>query len=406
MRRSTAALATRVGLRTPHRPANPRRAMRLEILEVGRSKERLRDFLGVVDGIYADDPHYVRPLDLEVAGKLDPSANPFFEHAEGTAWVALRDGHPVGRITAQIDHEHLRHHRDDAGFFGYFDTIDDATVARALLDEAARWLRARGMKRIRGPYSLSINEELGCLVDGFDMPPMIMMPHHRPYQAALLEQAGFAKLKDFYAWTYEIGEVPARAQKAHDEIAAMPEVSSRRLDPSRVESELGVIMDIFNDAWSDNWGFVPATKRELEKAAKDLELVLLPELTNIVSIDGEPAAVALALPNLNELIADFHGRLGPLELAKLAWRLKVRGPASGRLYILGIKKKLRNVRRYAGLSAFLYVEMNRAAHLLGMKRGELSWTVEDNAPINVGIKLMGGRIYKTYRVFDRALDAT
>jgi hypothetical protein len=129
----------------------------------------------------------------------------------------------------------------------------------------------------------------------------------------------------------------------------------------------------------------------------------MPELTRIVSIDGEPAAVAVGLPNINEMIQDFRGKLGPVQLAKLVWRLKVRGPRSGRLYILGIKKKWRNVRKFAGLSAYLYVEMNRAAHLLGLERGELSWTVEDNAPINVGIKLMGGRIYKTYRVYDRAL---
>ncbi|MBL9024482.1 MAG: hypothetical protein JNL21_19965 [Myxococcales bacterium] len=377
--------------------------MPVQVRELGSDKRRRRDFLDVVDTIYRGDPAYVRPLDMEITGKLDPSKNPFFQHAEGSAWVAYQGDRPVGRITAQIDHEHLRLHKDEAGFFGYLDTIEDAEVAAALLDEAAAWLKSRGMKKIRGPYSLSINEELGCLVDGFSFPPMIMMPHHRPYQAGLIERAGFAKLKDFYAWKYEVGEVPVRAQRAHDEIEALPEISVRLVDPKNVARELDVIIDIFNDAWSDNWGFVPATKTELEKAAKDLELLLMPELTRIVCIDGEPAAVAVGLPNLNELIDDFEGKLGPLQIAKLLYRLKVRGPRSGRLYILGIKKKWRNARKYAGLSAYLYVEMNRAAHLLGLRSGELSWTVEDNAPINVGIKLMGGRVYKTYRVFERAL---
>ena len=377
--------------------------MPVQVRELGSDKRRRRDFLDVVETIYRGDPSYVRPLDLEIAGKLDPSKNPFFQHAEGSAWVAYQGERPVGRITAQIDHEHLRIHKDEAGFFGYLDTIEDAEVAAALLDEAAAWLKSRGMKSIRGPYSLSINEELGCLVDGFSHPPMIMMPHHRPYQAGLIERAGFRKLKDFYAWKYGVGEVPIRAQRAHDEIEALPEVSVRLMDPGDVARELDIIIDIFNDAWSDNWGFVPATKAELEKAAKDLELVLMPELTRIVSIDGEPAAVAVGLPNINELIDDFEGKLGPVQIAKLLYRLKVRGPRSGRLYILGIKKKWRNARKYAGLSAYLYVEMNRAAHLLGLRSSELSWTVEDNAPINVGIKLMGGRVYKTSRVFERAL---
>ena len=377
--------------------------MPVEIRELGKDKGRLRDFLDVVDGIYEGDPSYVRPLDLEISDKLDPKKNPFFEHAEGTAWVAYRDGRPVGRITAQIDHEHLRRHQDDAGFFGYLDTIDDPEVAAQLLDEAGRWLKSRGMKKLRGPFSLSINEELGCLVDGFDRPPMIMMPHHRPYQAGLIERAGLTKLKDFYAWRYTPGEVPIRAQRAHDEIAAMPEVQVRQVNPNDVSNELAIIMDIFNDAWSDNWGFVPATKSELEKAAQDLKLVLLPEITRIVSIDGQPVAVAMGLPNLNELIRDFRGKLGPAEIVKLLYRLKVRGPTSGRLYILGIKKKFRAIRKYGGLSAYLFVAMNRSAHLLGMTDAELSWTVEDNAPINVAIKLMGGRVYKTYRVFERPL---
>ncbi len=374
-------------------------------MELGSDKRRLRDFLDVVDRIYQGDPSYVRPLDMEISDKLDPKKNPFFQHAEGTAWVAYSGGVPVGRITAQIDHEHLRCHDDGAGFFGYLDTVDDPAVAAALIDEAARWLKARGMRSIRGPFSLNINDELGCLVDGFDYPPVIMMAHHRRYQAALIEQAGLTKLKDFYAWRYHVGEVPVRAQKAHDEIAALPEVTVRTMNPDDVGAELGIIMDIFNDAWSDNWGFVPATRPELEKAAKDLKLILMPEITRIVSIDGEPAAVALALPNVNEMIGDLGGKLGPAQLTKLLYRLKIKGPQSGRLYILGIKKKYRNVRKYAGLSAYLYVSMNRSGHLLGMKTGELSWTVEDNAPINVAIKLMGGYVYKTYRVFERSLGA-
>jgi len=232
---------------------------------------------------------------------------------------------------------------------------------------------------------------------------MLMMTHHRTYQGGLAEQAGYTKVKDFYAWKYEPGEVPLRAQKAHDEIAALPEITVRHVDTSDVLGDVRIIMDIFNDAWSDNWGFVPATEREILKMADDMKLIVLPEITYIVSIDGEPAAVSVGLPDLNDLIGDLDGKLGPLGIAKILWRLKVRGPRSGRLFILGIKKKWRGVRKYAGLSAYLYVKMNLAAQRLGMTRAELSWTVEDNGPINAGIKLMGGKIYKVYRLYDRQL---
>jgi hypothetical protein len=362
----------------------------------------VRPFLDVVDDIYRGDPNYVRPLDLMVKDVFSRK-NPFFEHAEGTCFVAYRDGRCVGRLTAQIDRSHLARHKDDAGFFGFIDTIDDSEVCKQLLDRAAQWLKARGMKRIRGPISLNINEELGCLVEGFDTPPMIMMAHHRPYQGKLIEQAGFAKLKDFYAWRYTVGDVPKRAERAHAEIAALPELTTRLLDVKRLDEEVAVVMDIFNDAWSDNWCSVPASQSELRKMAADLRLLLVPELTRLVSIDGQPAAFAIALPNLNELIGDMHGKVLSLGLPKLLWRLKVEGPKTARLILLGIRKQYRHVRKYAALSAYLYVEMNRSGRTKGIKWGELSWTVEDNGPINVGIKLMGGTIYKRYRVYEREL---
>jgi hypothetical protein len=366
-------------------------------------KNTLKDFLDVVDDIYDRSPYYVRPLDFDVSDRLDHKKNPFFQHADGTAWVAYRRGRPVGRITAQIDREHLRVHQDDAGMFGFLDTIDDPEVTRALLEKAEAWVKTRGMKRIRGPMSLSINEEIGCLVEGFDDPPMAMMTYHNRYQGGLIEQAGYAKLKDVYSWKYDVGEVPARAQKAHDEIAALPEVTTRFADPKKLEEELRIIMDIFNDAWSDNWGFVPITEAELVKMGKDMSLIILPELTRITFIDGEAAAVSVGIPNLNEVIRDLGGKMFPFGILKMLWRLKVSGTRTGRLLILGIRKKWRHVRRYAGLSAYLYVEMNRSAHLLGLTGGELGWTLEDNSAINAGIRLMGGRVEKRYRVYEKQL---
>lgn len=364
---------------------------------------RIADFLEVVDYIYRDDPNYVRPLDMELKDRLHPRKNPFFDHGEATIFCAYRNGACVGRVTATIDREHLDRHRDEAGFFGFLDTIDDEEVARALLSRAESWLRGKGMKRVRGPLSLNVNEEMGCLVDGFDTPPYVMMPHHKRYQGSLIEKAGYAKAKDVYAWKYVVGDVNTRVKKAHDEIKSLPEITYRNASLKNIDKDVELLVDVFNDAWSDNWGFVPFTRREVRKMAADFKLLLLPEITCIVSIDGEPAAVAVAIPNLNEIVRDMNGKLFPLGLPKLLWRLKVRGPRSARLLLLGIRKKWRHVRKYAPLSAFMYAEMNDGGKKLGIREGELGWTLEDNGAVNAGIRMMGAKLYKTYRVYEKAL---
>ena len=363
----------------------------------------LRDFLGVVDRIYAGDSAYVRPLDQDLKDRLDPKKNPFFTHAEGAIFTAHKDGACVGRITTSIDHEHLARYKDSTGFWGFLDTIDDAEVTAALLARAEQWLRDKGMTRARGPMSTNVNEEIGCLVDGFDTPPYVLMPHHRPYQAKLIEQAGYAKAKDLLAWRYTVGDLNPRVSRARDDIRAMPEVTSRVVSYGDMQRDVALIMDIFNDAWSDNWGFVPLTEPEIKKTAQDFKLFLMPEITRIVSINGEPAAVAVAIPNLNEMIPDLGGKLFPLGLPKLLYRLKVKGPKTGRVIILGIAKKWRHVRKYAGLSLFLYAELNESGKKLGMTGGELGWTLEDNGPVNTGIRTMGAKPYKRYRIFDKAL---
>jgi hypothetical protein len=184
-------------------------------------------------------------------------------------------------------------------------------------------------------------------------------------------------------------------------LAALPEVKARHVDMKNLDADVHTVMDVFNDAWIDNWGFVPFTEKELSKLAADLKLIAIPELTYIAEIDGEPAAVAIAMPNVNELIKDMKGKLGPLELGKLLWRLKVMGPKTARLAILGIRKRFRNQRKYAGLSTYLYAKLNESGQRLGIEWGELSWTLEDNGPVNVAIRLMGGKIYKKYRIFEK-----
>ncbi|MDP9033267.1 MAG: hypothetical protein M3O50_00545 [Myxococcota bacterium] len=362
------------------------------------------DFLNIVDAVYRSDAAYVRPLDLELKERLNPRKNPFFEHGEGTIFCAYRGVQCVGRITAHIDREHLARHRDGAGFFGFLDTFDDEEVARDLLRSAEGWLRGKGMKTARGPLSLNVNEELGCLVDGFDTPPYFMMPHHRPYQGALIEKAGYAKAKDFFAWKYLVGEPNARVKRAHAEVLALPEVSHRTVSTKELQRDVELFVDVFNDAWSDNWGFVPLSRAEVRKLAADFKLLIMPEITSIVSIAGEPAAVAIAVPNLNELVNDLGGKLFPFGLAKLVWRLKVSGPKSARLIFLGIRKKWRHVRKYAALSAFMYAELNEGGKKLGIREGELGWTLEDNGAVNAGIRTMGAKRYKTYRVYEKAIE--
>lgn len=383
----------------PPRRGKTRGAM-VEIRQVPMGGD-VKDFLNVVDTIYEDDPRYIRPLDMDVGDRLNPKKNPFFEHAEGTIFTAYRSGKCVGRVTAQIDREHIDRYKDGTGFFGFLDTVDDEEVAKELLVRAERWLKERGMKKIRGPLSLNMNEEIGCEVEGFDSAPVLMYPHHRPYQGGLIEKAGYHKVKDVYSWRYEVGELNARVKKARDEILALREVESRMFSKKDMDRDVKIALDVFNDAWNENWGYVPSTKKEADKMAADLKMFLVPEITRLVMIDGEPAAVAIALPNVNELIGDLHGKLFPLGIVKLLYRLKIEGAKSGRMVLLGIKKKYRLQRKYAALSLYLYAEMNDGGKKVGMTWGELGWTLEDNAAVNTGIRMMGAKKVKTYRVYEK-----
>ncbi|MBX3248537.1 MAG: hypothetical protein KF901_15275 [Myxococcales bacterium] len=368
------------------------------------SKEAIRAFFEVQDLVYAGDPHYVPPLRMELADRLTPGKNPLWEHAEGVLFTAHRDGKLVGRASAQIDREHLRIHQDDAGFFGFFDTIDDQAVADALLERAAAWLRARGMKVMRGPFSFTINEECGLLVEGFDTPPAIMMAHHRPYQQHLLERAGFVKAKDLLAWKYLVEEPPPRAARAWEQVRGLPEVRFRDVNPSRMREELDHILHIFNDAWANNWGFVPATDAEVEKMAKDFQLLIDPRLAFFAEVKGKPMGMVICLPNLSEPTGDLDGKLFPFGWAKLVWRLKVaKSVKSARLMLLGIRRELRGQKRYGPLSTAMYAELAYRGLRAGYQWAELSWTLEDNRPINLGIQAMRGKVYKTYRVYERAL---
>ncbi len=361
------------------------------------------DFIRAGRVVFDGDPAWVPPLEFDLRARLTPSKNPFFLRGEVALFTAWKDGRLAGRCSAQLDHEHLRLHQDKTGFFGFFDTIDDDAVGAALLDAAKRWLTRRGMERMRGPLSLNMNEEVGILIEGHEHPPAVLMGHSRPYQQRVAEAAGLEKAKDLLAWRFEVGKVPQRALRAWEQINEMPEVRLRTVEPSRMHRELAIIMEIFNDAWKQNWGWVPATDAEVKKTGEDLRLILDKDMAFIAEVDGRPVAICIALPNLNEVIRDFDGKLGPVQVAKLLWRLKIKRPKSGRLMMLGVRSELRGVKKYGGLSHALYVEIAKRGEKNGYEWGELSWTLEDNAPVNLGIRSMGAKAYKKYRVYEAPL---
>jgi GNAT superfamily N-acetyltransferase len=333
---------------------------------------------------------------------FSPKHNPFFEHADVCLFLARRNGTAVGRISAHIDHEHNKYHNERTGFFGFFECDNDPIAATALLETAEEWLRDRGMERVRGPLNFSVNGEVGLLVDGFDSPPQVLMPYTQPYYLDLLESAGYSKVQDLFAWRWESQPVPEGPARMVRELRSRPEVRVRTANMKRFDEEVRTILELYNEAWSENWGFVPATKAEARQMSRDLKLLADPHIVPFVEIDGRAAGVALAVPNLNEAIHDLNGRLFPFGLIKLIWRLKVRRPKTGRLLLLGIRKEYRT-RRYAGLAYLLCDEIYLQARKRGYRWAEFSWTLEDNHLINSLITKIGCTHYKTYRVYEKPL---
>ncbi len=378
--------------------------MSIEIREHAPGSD-VKDFIDAGHVVFRDDPAFVPPLDFEIGERLSPRHNPFFTRGEATYFTAWRDGKVVGRTTASVDREYLRLWKDDTGFFGLFDTIEDEAVARGLLDRAEHWLRGKGMTRVLGPAGLYMNEEVGLLIEGHEHPPQLSMGHSRAWQSRLAEACGYEKEKDLLCWRYdESMGFNERTLHAWEQIKKLPEVKLRSIDVKRLPQELDLVMAIYNDAWAGKWGFVPILADELAKIVKDMKMVLDPDIAFIADVNGTPGGMCIMVPNLNEVIRDLGGKIFPFGWAKLLWRLKVKHPISTRLILLGVRADVRaNVKRYGGLSAAMYVEVAKRGLAKGYKWSELSWTREDDAPINLGIRSMGAKVYKKYRVYRKAL---
>ena len=372
----------------------------VEVIEVKTPAEMDR-FIGLPARLQAGDPNFVPPLLLERQEALSPKKNPFFQHAEAKFWLARRDGQDVGRISAQID----RLVKDpEVGHFGMILAEDRADVFAALFAVAEGWLRERGKRRVLGPFNLSINEESGLLVDGFDTPPVLLMGHDPRYAAPRIEAQGYAKAKDLIAYMYDTrSEVPEQARRFIEK-RKPGAMKVRQLDTKRYREEFDTVTDIFNDAWSKNWGFIPFTEAEIAHMAKSLKPLIDPTCVAIVELNGKPIGFGLALPNLNELIVDFKGRLLPFNWIKLLWRMK-RGARSARVPLMGIRRSF-NGGLVGGLAPLLIVDaLRQALSAKGTYQVELSWILEDNRPMRHMIESFGGLPYKTYRVYEKSLAA-
>jgi len=370
----------------------------IEILPVGSPAE-LDRFIKLPARLYAGDPAFVAPLVMERREALSPSKNPYFAHAETQFWLARRDGRDVGRISAQID----RLVTDpDVGHFGMIVAEDDAEVFAALFAAAEGWLRARGKRRIMGPFNLSINEETGLLIDGFDAPPVMLMGHDPRYAGPRIEALGYAKAKDLIAYMYDIDhELPAAARRKIDSRKATA-LTVRRLDMQRYREEFDTVTAIFNDAWSQNWGFIAFTEAEIAHMAKSLKMLIDPNCVAIVEMNGEAIGFGIALPNLNELIADFGGNLLPFNWIKLMYRLR-RGARTARVPLMGIRRSC-STSFAGGLAPFLVIDaLRKGLRAKGVKQVELSWILEDNRPMRHVIEALGANPYKTYRVYEKTL---
>ena len=366
-------------------------------------KADLKAFLDLPFGLYRQDPHWVAPLYLERLEHLDPRKNPYFRHAEVALFLAFRGERPVGRITAQACRLRAERFADGTGQFGFLEAEDDPAVFAALFEAASSWLAARGLSRMQGPFNFSINDEMGLLVEGFDTPPSMMMGHALPYYATRLEELGFAKAKDVIAYDFEDpGHIPRTLKAAYDRALANPDIAVRPLDKKRLMRELEIIVAIANDAWSENWGFVPWTQEEMTALGNNLKLLVTGDYIAIAEYKGEPAAMAVSLPNINDWIRGLDGRLLPFGWAKLAWNLMARPPRSVRMPLMGVRKAFHGT-AMGGVLGMAALARVRSYHVSrGTMRGELSWILEDNMRMRRMIETFGGKAYKTYRIYEKA----
>jgi hypothetical protein len=375
----------------------------LTIRPVASNSDR-KAFVDLAWEVYRDDPAWIPPLKDEVHGLLSPGKNPWFEHARAELFLAERNGRVAGRISAQVDDLVLDHMGAGTGQWGMFEALDGETAAE-LIKTAEGWLREQGMTRALGPISLSIWDEPGLEIEGFEEPPTAMMPHHRPEYRQWIEAAGYAKAKDLITYALDITNWE---DPLIDRLIAAgernPRIRIRTVDKSRFDEEARLILNLLNDAWSNNWGYVPLTESEIAYAGKKLKPIIFEELVRVAEVDGEPVAFMLTIPDINELTKDLNGELFPFNWIKLLWRLRKPRTRRLRVPLMGVAKSLHGSRMASQL-AFMMIEFTRrdAVSKFGATHGEFGWILEDNKGMLSIAQLPGTELNHRYRIYEKAL---
>jgi GNAT superfamily N-acetyltransferase len=347
--------------------------------------------------LYADDPHWVPELRRDARRRLSPRHNPFLAHADMTLFLAMRNGRVSGRVAAIEDHAHNEFHHERLAWFGFFEAEEAATAA-ALLAAAEAWGRRRGCTRLRGPANPSLNESAGLLVDGFDDDPYVLMPYNPPVYASYIEGAGFAKVKDLWAWDFDAtAPVGARIARLAARVRTRHGVTVRCVNMREYYADLEKMVSVYRAAWVENWGFVPPTDAEMKQLATDLKPIIDPDLVLFAEAAGRTVACVVVLPDVNQVLKRMHGRLLPFGLVHFLNRRRIINRC--RLVLLGVVPEYRNL----GLYPLMIAEIYKSAYDNGYVRGDASWTLEDNDAVNAGIEAAGGRRYKTYRLYDKPL---
>jgi GNAT superfamily N-acetyltransferase len=379
----------------------------VEIIPVTTEEQR-REFARFPWRVYRDNPNWVPPIFGDRLKLLDPKGHPFWEHAEQQLFLARRGQEIVGTISAHINHRHNEVHQDKVGFFGFFEVFQDQAAAEALLATAADWLRERGMEAIRGPENPSQNEEVGLLIDSYDSPPVILMTYNPPYYLDFVEGAGFDKAQDLYAWILptdifdkDVQRLPRKFLRVAEQAQSRENVVIRRIDMKNFDQEVELAKVIYNKAWEQNWGFVPMTDHEIEHLGDELKFIIDPDLVYLAEVDGKPAGISLGVPDVNQALLKAGPRPNnwsfPILVARLLWHR--RHIDTFRLMIMGVIPEYRTM----GIDAAFYVETARAAFRKGYDWCEMSWILETNDMMNRIIERLGGRIYKTYRIYQKPL---
>jgi hypothetical protein len=369
-----------------------------------RTKADKKAFINLQYRLNADDPHWVPPLRDEVNGLITPGKNPWFEHAEAELFLARRQGRVVGRISAQVDRLVLEHMGAGTGQWGMLEA-EDEEAWRALIAAAEEWLAAKGMTRSLGPFSLGIWDEPGLLVQGFDHPPMVMMGHNRAVYEGWVEAAGYRGVKDLYTYDLDVsGGLPPIVTRIVASGIKNPRIHLRNVDVRRFDAEARIILDILNDAWSTNWGFIPLTDSEIAFVGKKMKPIIFADLVRIAELDGRPVAFLISLPNLNLIVKQLGGRLFPFGWLRLLRWLRAKHFPEIRVPLMGVVKDLQGS-RLASQLAFMLVETIReeAAPKYGLGRSEIGWVLDDNQGMKAIADAIQSKVNRVYRIYERAL---